>query len=860
MQASTLTALEFDRIREILAQHALTSLGRARALDLEPSVETAEVSARLAITSEAVQFAGAGGSLGLWAPDELDTTLEVLSVEGQILDPMQLVGLARFVDSVDGVVGGIRRTAGATAVDIEIGNQFGELIPDFNYPRLFALVRESRPFTQEIAAVRRAIDASGDVSDNASPALRDIRERLRRQRAKLRSTLEGLSKGRDTAKYLQDQIVTDRHGRYVLVVRSEHRESIPGIVHGSSASGASLYLEPLATVELNNETVTLAEKEQAEIHRILLALTDGFRRRDADLTAMLGSAADIDELHAKMEFARQLDGVAPALTSDGRLEWRGARHPLLIVRTSGVDSGGTRSAPGESTPDVFSVIASDLLLQPPHKALVISGPNTGGKTVALKAFGLLAVMAQSGLLIPVERGSAFTPFRSIFADIGDDQSISASLSTFSARIAHIVEMERALELPALVLLDEVGSGTDPVEGGALGTAVIDHFLRRGATIVATTHDDALKSYAATTAGVAAAAFGFVAETYAPTYRLVYGAPGRSLALEIAERLGMPAPVIADARARRSGRESQLAAHLDRVDKELAVLNAEKAVTLKERDALVAERLSLQQREARLAEREAVLKRRMDDKLNERLRDARAEVDKVVADLKAKAQQVAGQAETRLRDGRGLSTGDIGELRAEARSSLGQIEDAIGSAIEGAPPLDPRDEAPAAIPANGATVFVTSFGVDGIVRGGQGKNVDVEIRGKRMRVSLKDIRTRRPGSNVQGPTSGPGSDRPRAKNPMVPGSTGGGSTALSPVSMELMIIGQTVDQAMDRVEKFLDDALMKDARTLRIVHGHGTGKLRDAIREYFQKHPLVSDVSAAPDNQGGGGATIVSLKD
>lgn len=821
MQASTLKALEFDRIREILAEHALTPLGRTRAFDLEPSTEPANVADRLALTAEGVQFAGASGSLGLWAPDDLDTTLEVLGVEGQILDPLQLVGLARFVDSVDGVVAGIRRT-GDAGDDREPAAR--------PYPRLRALVLASRPFTHEVTAVRKAIDASGDVHDDASPALREIRERLRRQRAKLRSTLENLSKGRDTAKYLQDQIVTDRNGRYVLVVRSEHRESIPGIVHGSSASGASLYLEPLATVELNNETVTLAEKEQAEVHRILLALTDAFRRRDADLSTMLGIAADIDELHSKVEFARQLDGIAPALAADGRLEFRGARHPLLAV-----------------------AVASDLLVTPPTRALVISGPNTGGKTVALKAFGLLAMMAQSGLLIPVERGSTFTPLRSVFADIGDDQSISASLSTFSARIAHIVEMERALELPALVLLDEVGSGTDPVEGGALGTAVIDHFLRRGAMIVATTHDDALKSYAATTPGVAAAAFGFIAETYAPTYRLVYGAPGRSLAMEIAERLGMPAAVIADARARRTGRESQLAAHLERVDKELAVLDQEKAVTRKEREALAAERAALVERESRLAERETVLKRRMDDKLNDRLREARAEVDKVVADLKAKAQLAAGQAETRLRDGRGLSTGDIGELRAEARSSL----DAIGSTIEGAVPPDPRDEAPTAIPANGAAVFVTTFGVDGIVRGGSGKNVDVEIRGKRMRVALKDIRTRRPGSPVPGSGS---ASVPKSKVPMVHGSGAGGSTALSPVSMELVVIGATVDEALARTEKFLDDALLADARALRIVHGHGTGKLRDAIREYFRKHPLVADVSAAPDNQGGGGATIVTLKD
>lgn len=848
MQASTLRALEFDRIREILAQHAATPLGRARALDLEPATDFAEVAAGLALTTEGLQFANASGSLGLWAPDDLDATLETLSVEGQILEPADLVSLARFVDSVDGVVSGIRRTGDDQTTRDPVSQP---------YPKLYALIREARPFPQEVAAVRRAIDAAGEVNDDASPALRDIRERLRRQRAKLRPTLETLSKGRDTAKYLQDQIVTDRNGRYVLVVRSEHRESIPGIVHGSSASGASLYLEPLATVELNNETVTLSEKEKAEVYRILLALTDGFRRRDEDLTTLLRVAADIDELYAKVDFARQLDGIAPALSPDGRLEFRGARHPLLVVRTSGLNSAVARAVPAEMSPDVFAV-ASDLLIQPPNKALVISGPNTGGKTVALKAFGLLAVMAQAGLLIPVERGSVFTPLKSVFADIGDDQSISASLSTFSAHIAHLVEMERALELPALVLLDEVGSGTDPVEGGALGTAVIDHFLRRGAMIVATTHDDALKSYAATTSGVAAAAFGFIAETYAPTYRLVYGAPGRSLAMEIAERLGMPAAVIADARARRSGRESQLAAHLDRVDKELAVLDQEKTATRKERELLMAERTSLNEREARLAEREAVLKRRMDDKLNEKLREARAEVDKVVADLKAKAQQVAGQAESRLRDGRSISTGDIGELRAEARSSL----EAIGSSIEGAPAPDPRDEAPSTIPANGATVFVTSFGVDGIVRGGSGKNVDVEIRGKRMRVALKDLRTRRPTSNVQGSGSAPGSTdgRPKAKTPILPGSTGGGSTALSPVSMELMVIGQTVDQAIDKAEKFLDDALLKDARVLRIVHGHGTGKLREAIREFFKRHPLVADVSAAPDNQGGGGATVITLKD
>lgn len=813
MQPGTLIALEFDKILDLLAAQALTPLGRARALALEPFVEHQPIADALALTSEGVAFRAAGGSLGLSAPDDLDETLAALEVDGQILDPLQLLGLARFAESVDTVVAGIRRAAD-------------------DRPLLAALVRDSQPFTAEVAAIRRAIDPAGEINDQASPALKEIRERLRRQRAKLRSTLEGLSRGRDTAKYLQDQIVTDRNGRYVLVVRSEHRESIPGIVHGSSASGASLYLEPLATVELNNETVQLTEKEAAEIRRILMALTASFQRRGDDLAAMQRVAADVDELQSKVELSIQLTGHAPTLTKDGRLEFLGARHPLLAMKAG--------------------VVASDLLILPPQRALVISGPNTGGKTVALKAVGLLAVMAQSGILIPVEKGSAFTPFRSVFADIGDDQSISGNLSTFSAHIAHLVEMERALDLPALVLLDEVGGGTDPVEGGALGVAVIDHFITRGATVIATTHDDVLKSYGATTAAVSAAAFGFVPETDAPTYRLIYGAPGRSLALEIAERLGMPANVIADARRRRSGRESQLAAHLERVDKELASLDREKVATERVREALQAERNSLVTRESRLTEREAVLKRRMDDKLNERLREARAEVDKVVADLKSKAQVLAGKAESRL-----VSTGDVGGLRAEARAALENIE----SVLEGsAPKSDPDDQAPNEMPEIGSKVFVTTFGTEGIVRGGDDRNVEVEMRGKRMRVALKDLRARGPRSTV------PGSRSPEVHGPrtQVQGrstsSDGGRGTVDGGPSMELMVIGSTVDAAIDKIEKFVDQALMADARTLRIVHGHGTGKLRDAVREFFRRHPLVADVATAPDNQGGGGATIVTLKD
>jgi DNA mismatch repair protein MutS2 len=833
MQSAALRALEFDRIREALAREALTPLGRVRALALEPSGDAAEVQRRLDLTVEAVTFATDDGSLGISAPEDLEHTLRALEIGEEPLEPMALLGLARFVESVTDVASAVRR---ASAV---------------NRPGLTEIASRAASFDDEMKAIRRAIEPGGEIKDDASPALKEIREKLRRQRAKLRSTLESLTRSRDNAKYLQSEIVTDRHGRYVVVVRAEHREAIPGIVHGTSASGASLYLEPLSTVEINNDVVALAEREKEEVRRILLALTDAFRRRAEDLEQTLDAGAEFDELHAKVRVAERLDAVAPALTTDGHLEFLGARHPMLrgtgLFFTDPADSGTEVEArpPSPERPDLWKKAPSpnDLLVT---SALVISGPNTGGKTVALKAFGLLAAMAQAGLLIPVERGSHFTPFKSIFADIGDEQSIAASLSTFSARIANLVEMDRALELPALVLLDEVGSGTDPIEGGALGTAVIEHFRRRGAIVVATTHDEALKSYAATTEGVTTAAFGFDPDTYAPTYRLIYGAPGRSLALEIAERLGMPASVVADARARRSGRDSQLAAHLSRVDQQIAELERSRGLADEERRALGADRSRVLDREAKLAEREAVLKRRLDDRLNEKVREAKAEVDRIVGQLKQKADALADRGRARAASRQPvLSTGEVGALRAEARAALGAVGDALGTE-----PSNEADHALAAPPAIGQTVFVAPFAAEGIVRGVSGDRVEVDVRGKRMRVALKDLRARSAGDAARTTAS-----RARGRSAVT-----APARATSAATRELVVIGSTVDEAINRAEKFLDDALLADERRLRIVHGHGTGRLREGLTKFFRAHPLVASVTQADDKEGGAGATIIELKD
>ena len=322
------------------------------------------------------------------------------------------------------------------------------------------------------------------MADGASPELKSVRERLRRQRTRLKGTLESFLRSRDTAKYLQDQVVTDRNGRFVLVVRAEHRSAIPGIVHGSSSSGASLYLEPLSTVEINNDIVALEQQEAEEVRRILLALTDQYRRRALDLQRTIEAGTELDVIQAKARLSALVGGVEPALAGDGAFELLAARHPLLIPAVAqrladaraasargGEGGGGVSNAP-ENGP-----VPVDVKLIPGTTVLVVTGPNTGGKTVALKTAGLLALMAQAGLHVPAEHGSRVPVFRSVFADIGDEQSIAANLSTFSWHMANIVQMDRSLALPALVLLDEAGAGTDPVEGGALGLAIVDHLRR-----------------------------------------------------------------------------------------------------------------------------------------------------------------------------------------------------------------------------------------------------------------------------------------------------------------------------------------------------------------------------------------------
>jgi DNA mismatch repair protein MutS2 len=794
MQPSALRALEFDRIVEAVTDFALTPIGADRLSRLAPSTDPQQVGQWQAATTETVRFVTTHGLFPLRASSELPQILEALGVEGRALESLRLLALATFLDSIDESRAGIRRAPGS-------------------FPLLDAATTGAASFKGESAQVRDKIDPSGEVVDHASPELRLIRDRLRRQKSRLRSTLESYLRGKETAKYLQDQVVSERNGRYVLLVKAEHRGGIPGIVHGTSTSGASLFLEPLSTVEINNDIVALEEQEAEEVRRILLALTDAFRQRAADLERTVEAAVELDVLQGRARFSESIAGIEPALSTDGAFELQAARHPLLK-----------------------KPVAVTIKVIPPATILLVTGPNTGGKTVALKTAGLLAMMMQAGLRIPAEHGSRLPVFRSLFADIGDEQSIEASLSTFSAHITNIASMDRGLVTPALVLLDEVGSGTDPIEGGALGVAIVDHFRRRGATVIATSHYDQLKTYASTTEGVASAAFGFELETFAPTYQLIYGSPGRSLALEIAARLGLNPSVVAAARENLSAREAQLADHLAKIDQDMRALEHEHRLAARERETLQAAEARMQHREDALHQREETFKRRLNEELNAQVRQARKEIDVVIADLKAKADAMAKAP-------RLVSTGDAGGARADARAAVDAIA-ARANAGESLPEPSTASHQPSAISpvAVGSRVIVGGLGLEAVVTSVHDGTADLDVRGKRMRASIRDLRLiggQAPAARVNVNVE----LQPRESTPS-----------------DLNVIGCTVDEALTRAERFLDESLLTDQRVIRLIHGYGTGQLKRALTGFLQQHPLVARFATAPREQGGGGVTVVELKD
>ncbi|HWO12096.1 MAG TPA: Smr/MutS family protein, partial [Polyangiaceae bacterium] len=580
-------------------------------------------------------------------------------------------------------------------------------------------------------------------------------------------------------------------------------------------------------VELNNDIVSLQDEERREVIRILTELTGRVGARSADLARSVDVLGELDAVQARALCARDMAAIEPEIAGPGRLDLdlREARHPLLmpvLVERLGL----ARPVSREPVPVSISVGFG-------KPVLVISGPNTGGKTVALKTVGLLALMAQCGLHVPAAEGSVLPVFKRIFADIGDDQSIAANLSTFSAHLAGIVEMTRDLAAPALVLLDEVGAGTDPAEGGALGTAVVDLFRRRGAMVVATTHHGLLKAYAQSTPDVACASFQYDPATYEPTYRLQLGVPGRSLALEMAERLGLDPAVVSDARSRLDDKDAQAEALLKQLESEQALLRREQKHLLAEQRELHDERVRQRDVEQALAARR------------------RSEIEGFRKELARRSEQLARQAADAIQaavqkvetqtaaTGRKASTAG-NKARSEAVAAIRDAREAAlapeGLGLEAEPVAAAAPAAPLAV---GSRVRVESLGVTGQVMTLSGTDAEVAVGGKRLRVPQAELTAIAAAAARKATLEGP-------------------ARGSRPVPAEINLVGLTVDEALPRVDKLLDDAALSDRRELRVIHGFGAGRLRKAVAQFLDGHPHVASFKLGAE--GRGGVTVVELKE
>jgi DNA mismatch repair protein MutS2 len=798
LNSHSFRALEFDKIRALLLMQAGSAAGRARLEALAPSSRPDEVREALARTSEGVVLLRAPGRQPYHDLPDVAEALAAARVKGNHLEPRVLLDVASFIE---GSIEIGRRVAGAEGA-----------------PGLARLASGIRDATEVSAPIRRAILPSGEVADDASPKLQETRRALARLKAQLTTVMESYLHGRDADRVLQDKLVTTRNDRYVLLLKAEFRGQVPGVIHGSSGSGQSLFVEPLPAVELNNDIVSLQDEERQEVVRILQALTARVGDRAPDLARAIEILGELDAVQAMALLGRDMDARPPEIAADARLELLDARHPLLMANLAerlGIDRRARREPVPVSVRVGFG-----------SPVLVISGPNTGGKTVALKTTGLLALMAQCGLHVPAGEGSVLPVFNRIYADIGDEQSIAANLSTFSAHLATIVAMTRDLEPPSLVLLDEVGAGTDPTEGGALGVAIVDYFRRRGAMVVATTHHGIMKAYAQSTPGVACASFGYDPETYEPTYRLTLGAPGRSLALEMAERLGLPAEAVHDARARRDDKEAQAEAVLARLEKEQAAI-------AREREAIESERREVEAARARAEEAEKALAARKRREVEVFARDLRRRGE----DMERRASEAIAAAVEKVEKAQKVASA-APRLRGEAVKAIREAQSQVLKDPELA--LPEEQEAPQAPIEVGTRVRVSNLGLTGDVMAFHGNEAEVAVSGKRLRVPRTGLVPLQ-GGGKKGSVSVP---ERHAKVPPA----------------EINLVGLTVDEAIPRVDKLLDDAALGDRHEIRVIHGFGEGKLRKAIAGFLKDHPHVASYRAGAANEGGGGVTIVELRD
>lgn len=820
--------LEFGRLRELLRRQTTSALG-GRAVDaLSFGTDAARLEREFATIAEAVAWLRQGSEMGFGGLADPGGWFARLEKPGAVLEPNELLEVASLADTA----GWLRETFRDTQA---------------KFPLLTERAKAAgSPATNSLAAaIRRAIEPGGEIRDDASPELRRLRSGIGRTRGDIQSTLEKILRARGEPP--GEDYVTQRNERYVIPVRASERRGVQGVVHAASATGQTVFLEPLETIELNNRLVQLSEEEAGEIARILGELTGRVTAERPALKQAAETIAGFDSLFARARFAREYDACMPVFTAETAMALDAARHPVLEsgLRRQGrtivpltLAMGGPSTAPGTS----------------PETVLVISGPNTGGKTVALKTVGLAVLAAQSG--IPVAAQSArLGIFDRVLADIGDEQSIAADLSTFSAHVLNLKSMLGALTERSLVLVDEMGTGTAPEEGAALAVALLDEFRARRCLVLATTHHDRLKIYASTTAGVLNASVEFDEERLAPTYRLRVGVPGGSSGIAIARRLGLPEGIVERASSLltpESREAAGLIAYLHRSRDTLERMQRELAEQAR---SLEAERRALREEwVGRQKKRIAELEKRFADALAAHEKEIAAALEAVKErELRA---QIEKQSKRRLSEARSEAKG---EADAAVVAHLSESQADLGTAA--APERLPSAEE--LVP--GARVRVRGFSAPVVLRRLDGSSAEVEAGPLRMKLPLAEIVavvTEQPAT-AGSPTKPTGG---RAAGAAARAGRPGGVTVHSaPADApgetdEINVIGCTVEEATRRVDKFLDTAALAGKAQLRVIHGHGTGALRRGLAEFFSAHPLVERIHAEADERGGTAVTVVDLKD
>ena len=797
MDKKHLNTLEFPQILGRLARHVSFSAGTDLVLALEPSPVLVEVQQRLQETREARHLLDAHGGLSLGGAHDVRQLAENAQ-RGALLQPVDLLDISST---------------------LRIGRRA---------QRMLARLRGQVPLLADIAGrielceslaeeIDRCINDQGEVVDHASTRLARIRRELRTAHERLLDRLNRIIANARNASYLQEPLITQRSGRYVIPIKADFKGRIPGIVHDTSASGATLFIEPLSAVEMANRWRELQIEEQKEVERILAELSALVASLADELAWTVDALAELDLALAKARYASELDATEPFIAPVtpkglGRplgseyghpgtvLDLRQARHPLL---------------------DPETVVPIDVNLAEDYFVLVITGPNTGGKTVSLKTVGLMAAMAQSGLHLPVAEGSTLSVFDGIYADIGDEQSIEQSLSTFSSHLTNIVNVLDRADERSLVLFDELGAGTDPVEGSALARAILSHLLERRITTLVATHYSELKAYAHTTPSVENASVEFDLETLAPTYRMQMGLPGRSNAFAIAERLGLSPVIVRAARALVSPEELETESLLTEIQQ------AHQEATVARDEALLAQR-RVAERERQLAARLAAIEGERAAILGETRAEARRELAAARQEIEALREQMVER--------HSLST--LGEeWLAQAQARLAEQERALP------PPPPPRPPEEVVLPGEievGDTVWIRGLSTTGQVMALEGNTADVQVGNFGVRVQQSDLERR--------------AGRQAAEPPKVTVET---STHPAP-SVELDLRGQRVDESTPRLDKYLDDAFLAGMPFVRIVHGKGTGALRQAVRQQLKGHPLVKSHRSGERGEGGSGVTVAYL--